>query len=143
MRTAATLSAVLLVAAGYYPGAPPPSENPEPSTITRPAPSDRETKWSAWIAQEYHGKAEARTLDGSRVDVLTDSDAWEVEWSSKWKEAPGQAILYGAMTDRRPGVLLLLKGEPNDEKNALRCAIVCAQAGVRLRFIDCETGLRR
>lgn len=143
MKPPAAAAVFLCSLVGLLPGPDGNTDTPPPPELARPAPADRETVWSAWIAQEYDGQPEARTLDGSRVDVLTDSTAWEVEWCDKWKEAPGQAVFYGVMKDRRPGVVLLLKGEPHDERNALRCAIVCAQTGVRLRFIDTRTGLRK
>lgn len=102
--------------------------------IVLPSPNDNEPAWSKWIAQERGGIAEFRCREGSRVDVLTDSMAYEVEWVKKWKEAIGQALLYSVLTGRPGGVILLLRGKPNEEKYILRCAVACARAGLLLEF---------
>jgi len=90
-----------------------------------------ETMWSAFIAGEMNGKAEARTPDGSRVDILTKDYAYEVDWATKWKEAPAQSILYGVMTNRKPAVLLLVKNRNEERRFILRCALVCSKVGIR------------
>ena len=61
---------------------------------SRPNPTDPEPAWSRFLAAELGGVAEYRTVDGSRVDVLTDTHAYEVEWCKKWKESIGQAFEY-------------------------------------------------
>lgn len=53
------------------------------------------------------GLSEVTLDDRTRVDCLEDSVAWEVDRGANWKEAVGQALHYGRMTQRRPGVLLL------------------------------------
>ena len=100
------------------------------------APQDmHETDWSAWLATQMQldprKVCEVRTFDKSRVDILTDSEAIEVEWSKKWKESIGQSLLYSIETNREPGVILLSRGD--DLKYLLRCQIVCHQVGIRMR----------
>ncbi len=94
----------------------------------------RETDWSKWIATQAGldplTVCEVRTYCGSRVDILTCCEAIEVEWSHKWKESVGQALLYAIETGRQPAVILLSRG--NDLPQLLRCQAVCARAGVRL-----------
>lgn len=90
-----------------------------------------EVQWSAHIASEIGGKTEYVCADGSRVDILTVEFAYEVEWAEKWKEAPGQAILYGVMTNRKPAILLLVKNSMDEKRFILRCAVVCAKTGIR------------
>ena len=90
-----------------------------------------EVKWSAYIANEMGARAEYACADGSRCDILTDELAYEVEWAKKWKEAPGQAILYGVLTNRKPAVLLLVKNRNEERRFILRCALVCSKVGIR------------
>jgi len=98
----------------------PPSATAASPTIARPQPSDRETVWSAYLAQESGGIAEARTPDGSRCDILTDTEAIEVEWASKWEESIGQAVFYSIAFDREPVVLLLIKDPVAERDDYLR-----------------------
>ncbi len=65
----------------------------------------------AFVAAWCLGVAEVTLEDRSRVDCLQDSVAWEVDKGANWKEAVGQALHYGRMTQRRPGILLT---EPHD-----------------------------
>ena len=94
-----------------------------------------EPAWSAWIATQMGYEpsevCEVKTFDGSRVDILTPELAIEVEWSYKWKESIGQAVLYGIETDRRPGIILLSRGK--DMKYLHRCQIVCTKLNIQLR----------
>lgn len=68
--------------------------------------------------------------------MLTDEYASEVEWIKKWPESIGQSLLYANMTGRKPEVILLTRGKPTEDKYALRAAVACAAAGVRLSFVD-------
>lgn len=109
------------------------------SSAAPPGSALRETDWSKRIAEEWRAngvaaETEARQPDGSRVDILTATDAVEVEWchGGKWKEAIGQAVLYGIQTNRRPCVLLLVKGDDAERVEYLRCLAVCAKCGIRI-----------
>lgn len=94
----------------------------------------RETAWSAWIATQAGldpiTACEVQTLCGSRVDILTDVEAIEVDWGYKWKESIGQALLYSIETGRAPAVILLSDG--TDQAHILRCLAVCERAGITL-----------
>ena len=92
-----------------------------------------ELHWIKFLSKRLGGEAEYRTPDGSRVDILTDTEAWEVEHPHKWKEAVGQAHFYALATNRKPGIILLLKGERNEKVYYLRCLAVCVKTGVELR----------
>jgi hypothetical protein len=101
----------------------------------------RETEWSKIIAEEKGGVAEFRLPDQSRVDVLTESTAYEVEWVEKWPEAIGQALFYGLSTDRAPGIILLMRGSKAEE-NYLECLSVVSALRqhfpIRLETIETE-----
>lgn len=116
-----------------------------------PGPTARETEWSAFLAREMGLNpavcCEQRMPDGSRCDILDGSYAYEVEWASKWKEAPAQATLYGLGFNREPAVILLLRSD-DDEDEYLRCLAVCARyripcVGVRADRYDRSRFLRR
>ena len=91
----------------------------------------RETDWSRHLAKQMRGIPEYVLPDGSRVDILTDDTAWEVEWSYKWPEAIGQAVFYGLATDRAPGVSLLVT--PGQDENYLQCLMVCRHLDIKLQ----------
>jgi hypothetical protein len=102
---------------------------------TKPSSTANERAWSAWVAAQWGATPEYRTFDGSRVDVLTDTHAWEVEWVKKWQEAIGQSLYYAAATNRRPAILLLTRGKPTEEVYYLRCLTTCMVAGIELQTL--------
>lgn len=104
------------------------------NTLT-PAPKT-EVEWSAELAQQVQGEAEHRLPDGSRIDILTDEVAWEVEWSDKWPESIGQSVFYGLATNRKPGVWLLLRGKHDEDY--LQCLMVCRHLNIELRTVDTD-----
>ena len=59
------------------------------------------------------GVVEKVLADRTRVDCLLPGFAVEVDYAHKWAEAMGQALHYGRMTGRMPGVVLILK-KPGD-----------------------------
>lgn len=92
-----------------------------------------ETDWSRHLASEMQGVPEYRLPDNSRVDIVTEATAWEVEWSDKWPEAIGQALFYSISTDKEPGVILLLRGK-NAEEDYLECLSVVAALRQHMTF---------
>lgn len=94
----------------------------------------REPEWSAILAKRIGGETEYRLPDGSRIDILTDTTAWEVEWCTKWEESIGQSLFYGIVTNRKPGVWLLKRR--GDDEDFLRCLLVCRKVGIELRVED-------
>jgi hypothetical protein len=68
-----------------------------------------ETYWQDIIQQEIGGEKEYRLDDGTRVDLLFEDKACEIDWANKWAEGIGQSIYYGLKTDRPPLVILLAK----------------------------------
>ena len=64
------------------------------------------------------GQSEYVLKDLSRVDCLTDTHAFEVDWADGMKvyEAIGQSLYYSSETGKLPGILLLIRKE-NSEKH--------------------------
>jgi hypothetical protein len=54
-----------------------------------------------------HGQIEYVLPDKTRVDCLTEQYAVEFEFASNWAEAIGQSLYYAAMTDKKPGIVLI------------------------------------
>ena len=78
---------------------------------------------------------EQRIATGTRVDLMNDQWAIEVDWASKWAEGCGQALYYGICTGRQPGLLLLLR-EPADRRYVDRAAVVAGKHGIGLWAYD-------
>ena len=64
-------------------------------------------RWCAWNG----GESEVVLEDRTRVDCLTKTHAIEFDYGRKWAESIGQALHYGAMTGRAPGVVLIIENE--------------------------------
>ncbi len=70
--------------------------------------------------------------------MVTETYAYEVEWMKKYKEAPGQALLYAALLRKKPGIILLSRNNPLDRIYYLRSVIICQQADILLEVIDTD-----
>tara|TARA_R110002012_G_scaffold308055_1_gene514018 strand:+ start:333 stop:752 length:420 start_codon:yes stop_codon:yes gene_type:complete len=68
-----------------------------------------ERYWQDVIQEEIGGEKEYRLDDGTRVDLLFEKQACEIDWADKWAEGVGQSIYYGLKTRRAPLVILLAK----------------------------------
>ena len=66
--------------------------------------SDYSKPWCAIMSGQY----QAVTTDGTRVDCLTTTTAWEIEFASHWYEGVGQMFYYATMTNRKPGLVLIV-----------------------------------
>ena len=79
-----------------------------------------EVKEAKYLCEhKYGGVTESVLPDRTRVDILTKTHAYEVDWASKWAEGIGQALYYSSQTGKRPGVILLVKNK-NDLKYVIR-----------------------
>lgn len=94
-----------------------------------------EVQFAKKIVQKVGGVVEYRLPDDSRVDILTDKHAVEVDWAYKWPEGIGQALYYSIMTNRKPAVLLLAD-MPADNRFVNRCYVVCSARGIDLWIFD-------
>ena len=60
---------------------------------------------------EQGGQVEVRLPDRTRCDCLTENNAIEFDFGSKWAEAIGQALYYSTQTGKRAGIVLILEKE--------------------------------
>ena len=95
-----------------------------------------ETTWIKRLADKYKAKSEVVLADHSRADLVSDTVAYEVEWAYKWKESIGQCELYSILSNRKPGVILLVRDRDEEQRHILRCAAVCAKLGIELCIED-------
>jgi hypothetical protein len=79
---------------------------------------ENEAYYSEKFCNEMSGQSEYILKDLSRVDCLTDTHAFEVDWADGMKvyEAIGQSLYYSSETGKLPGILLLIRKE-NSEKH--------------------------
>ena len=96
----------------------------------------RSHPWAEGADVEY------RLADGTRVDILTDQYAYEVDWAWKWAEGVGQCIHYSIMTQRMAGLVLLVRHGPTvdteaaaDRRAVGRARKVCRRCGIQLVLI--------
>lgn len=63
-----------------------------------------------WYQQKYcEGKIEVTLPDKTRCDCLTETHAYEFDFAEDWPESIGQALHYARLTNRIPGIYLILK----------------------------------
>lgn len=76
--------------------------------------------------------------DRARVDCLTDRLAVEVDFSEKWGECIGQALLYGVDTNRKPACLLIMEDPVGDIKHLKRLQRVADRYSIKVITIDAD-----
>lgn len=98
-----------------------------------------ELEWCKHLADQLgcdrETGVEVTLATGTRVDLINDTYAIEVDWADKWAEGCGQALYYSICTGRKPGLLLLLKTS-NDKKYVERAAAVAGKHDIALWVYD-------
>lgn len=61
------------------------------------------------VAETLGGQVEVRTEYNTRIDILTEDRAIEVDFSHKWAEAIGQSLHYSTVTGKKATIVLVLK----------------------------------
>ena len=79
---------------------------------------EKEKYYSEMYCEELFGKVNYTLEDKSKVDCLTDTHAYEVDWADGMKvyEAIGQSLYYASQTNKKPGIILLIR-KNNSEKH--------------------------
>ena len=103
-----------------------------------------EVAWSKHIVRFSRAQGESdlrlgrerQVWDKSRVDILTDKLAIEVDWAKKWCEAVGQSLWYADNFARAPGICLLSDDFKNDAKYIYRCQVICSKQNIELWLVD-------
>lgn len=87
--------------------------------VTSPSQAlEKEKYYSEKFCEEMAGQADYTLQDKSRVDCLTETHAFEVDWADGMKvyEAIGQSLYYASQTGKKPGILLLIRKD-NSKKH--------------------------
>ena len=108
--------------------------------VAAAAPVYAETELEACrrLAPKYDAQTEVVLWDRSRVDLLTDTEAIEVDFAAKWPEAIGQCQWYAIVTGKRPAVLLLVRDAAAEARYLYRATAVCQRLGIRL-YLETES----
>lgn len=97
-----------------------------------------EKEYQAKWCGDCGGSIEYLLTDKARVDCLTDEYAIEFDFGYKWAESIGQALYYGIMTDRKPGVVIILEQPAKDRKFLNRLLSVAHKYNIRVWVMNPE-----
>lgn len=61
-----------------------------------------------YIQHLIGGEREVSVTSG-RIDLVCGERAFEIEWANKWKEAIGQSLWYALQTNKKAGIILILR----------------------------------
>jgi len=95
-----------------------------------------ELAWARRIAFALKAEYEHRLWDGTRIDLLTETAAVEIDWAPKWAEAIGQCLWYSTMVQLEPVVLLLVEDMGKESKYVYRALTVCHQIDIEVWIAD-------
>ena len=96
-----------------------------------------EALWRDYLSEELGAQHEV-AVEGGRIDVMTDTEAIEIDWPHKWHEGLGQCLHYADVTGKKPVLALISYGQGPDKMQAASrerfemVERICAKQGVRL-----------
>ncbi len=94
----------------------------------------KETEYQEYWCAEADGVTEYVLPDRTRVDCLTDEYAIEFDFAGKWAEAIGQSLHYAKMTNKKPGIVIIVEG-PKDEKHLEKLRPIAEKTGIKVWVI--------
>lgn len=65
-----------------------------------------EAQWRDALMNKLGGQHEV-VVEGGRIDVMTDTEVFELDWPHKWHEGLGQALHYADATGKKPVLALI------------------------------------
>ena len=77
---------------------------------------NKESVYQKVFADYIQGQTEYKLLDKSRVDIITKEHAIEVDFANKFYESVSQALYYALMTDKNPGIVIIVEDVKKDQK---------------------------
>ena len=96
-----------------------------------------EAQWRDYISEKLGARHEV-AVEGGRVDVMTDTEVYELDWPHKWHEGLGQALHYADATGKRPVLALISysqdpdKLQPSSRERFEMVERICRKQGVKL-----------
>ena len=91
-----------------------------------------EKYYQTQLCNELGGVMEQSLLDRTRVDCLTDEYAIEVDFAKKWAESVGQSLHYAEMTEKKPGIGLIVRDTKNDKRHLKRLEILANKYDIKI-----------
>lgn len=92
-----------------------------------------QTQW----AIAHNGKTEYRLPDNTRVDVLLERYAVEVDFVNKFYQGVGQALYYAYMTGKQPGLVLIIENDDSVSMRQLqRAKFLCGRLRIKLWTVN-------
>ena len=73
--------------------------------------------------------------DKARVDCVTKTHAIEFDFAPKWAESIEQALYYGRVLHKTPGIVLIIENAEKDQKYINRVKAVAEIYGITLWVI--------
>jgi len=71
-------------------------------------------------------------IKGVRIDILTKDYAIEVDFAQKSYEGLGQSLYYSIISNKKPGLILIVENHRIDLKYVLRAKRVCIKYKIAL-----------
>ena len=99
-----------------------------------------EAQWRDYLSEKLGAQHEV-TVEGGRIDVMTETEVFELDWPHKWHEGLGQALHYADATGKKPVLALISysqgpdKLQPASQERFDMVERVCAKQGVRLLIL--------
>lgn len=90
------------------------------------------------FANAIDGEMEVKLTDKSRVDIVTDTFAIEVEFAKKWAESIGQSLYYAYVLEKKPGIVLIIEKE-SDNNFLKRLLVVTTKQNITVWLLDART----
>lgn len=101
-----------------------------------PAHAKTEAEWRDEICPDPLFQREVLVDGGTRADCMTSVVVAEIDFSAKWAEAIGQALLYSALTGKLPVVFLICQSRVETcEAHLGRIAAVAERWGLPLSVV--------
>ena len=101
----------------------------------------RERYYQEEFCGKVRGKMEYRLPGGTRIDCLTPTYAFEVDFGHKAFESVGQALYYAMRTGRKPGIVLI-RETGRDDRYIGRVKPLAKKYGIKLFVIDKNLNIR-
>ena len=92
-----------------------------------------------WCRTHMNCIAEYKLPDKTRIDCLTPTHAIEFDFSKKWAEAIGQSLYYALITQRQPGIVLILEDKTNEQRYLQRLLTVAKRYGIDVWVMSPES----
>lgn len=97
---------------------------------------NKEVYYQNAFAKIINGKTEYVLDDKTRVDILTDKYAFEVDFANNWAEAIGQSLYYSIKTKKKAAILLIIEDFRRDNKYLNRVKTVAIRHNISIYIIN-------